>query len=1136
MADAGYTFLPWCRRGIVAELDAPDTDGALDPRAVVRIGITITNAGAGGVDVTLFGPGDVLGLDQRLIVRTEPRPGTTAFEPNHLAAIDFDLPDLPWLVTPAAPNSDVLRPWLALVVVEQQPGVSVGVEAGVPLPVLRIARPADALVELPDPATTALWAHAQVLGEADITPGQIPAEIAARPDENVSRLVCPRRLRPGVRYFACIVPTFDAGAIRGLGGTPVDGPLGPAWGGTSEARLPVYYHWEFATGPEGDFETLAGRLRPHESSARVGRAPMHVGVAQPGAVEMAAADEGSVVPMDGALRAPAAVDLTLEEVSDKIRNGLRSVVNAAKATAVGEDTEPATVGPPLYGSWHANRHELAPDAPDWLVELNTDPRTRVAAGLGAEVVRRNQEDLMHAAWTQLGDIRQANDRLNAARLSFEALRKVHARHLAPLPPERLVPLASPVHRHTLVAAATAGTSLTIPAAVHPTSLPDAALSPALRRLTSERRPLLRAAARRSGRQFTSAVLARLAPGSETVDPNRFVPDGLVTMASLDRLNVPPDLATPIDLAAVGVSGTFPADRLLAQRDRAARLDSMAISSVAVTLRPTIAATGLVTGGHLDAIASLPGLDGERQVQLLGELTATASTQPGAAAFLVTGGGTARATIDVLDLAPDGTVTVRTPPDVPNAVVGTIDPGLVTSRGDLAAVLGSLGPSAIDRTGASVFAVRTGAGGRPTLEHRPVGGLGGGGLAGGGGGLAGGGLVGGSGRAGPGGVGRGGGLPGDVDGGGTAGGGSDDESAGDNVVVSSLVLQPLLTDAATVGRFGEAFTALEERLHLPEPPETRAVVAFDLATAATAIIERTDPRRTVAARMATIVRIDGLDFRTPRPGMSLAPTEDRIVASPQFDVPSYLYLARYDRSRFCPGIDEIPPDSVTILETNPRFVEAFLIGLNHEMNRELLWRTYPTDQRATAFRRFWDRFDGRPDLGPIDEFGPGRVGTHLVDAEPKLVLLIRGELLRRYPTAAIYAVRATPAGRLSTAPEDVASPIFGGSFDPDITFVGFDLADHQLDDGDGWFFVIQEQPTEPRFGLDDQVGPRTDPVTEWADATWADTGLEPGAHLVPSAISAVGLGPLPHAGAIAAAFFQQPVRVAVHARHLVAGDS
>ena len=106
----------------------------------------------------------------------------------------------------------------------------------------------------------------------------------------------------------------------------------------------------------------------------------------------------------------------------------------------------------------------------------------------------------------------------------------------------------------------------------------------------------------------------------------------------------------------------------------------------------------------------------------------------------------------------------------------------------------------------------------------------------------------------------------------------------------------------------------------------------------------------------------------------------------------------------------------------------------------------------------------------------------------------------------------------------------------MTFVGFDLTDTQLDDGDGWFFVIQEQPTEPRFGLDDPASrPGTLPTT-WQEAAWSDTGLAPGEHLTPAAIGVVGLGPLEHAGVTAAALFQRPVRVAVHARHLVAGGT
>ncbi len=45
---------------------------------------------------------------------------------------------------------------------------------------------------------------------------------------------------------------------------------------------------------------------------------------------------------------------------------------------------------------------------------------------------------------------------------------------------------------------------------------------------------------------------------------------------------------------------------------------------------------------------------------------------------------------------------------------------------------------------------------------------------------------------------------------------------------------------------------------------------------------------------------------------------------------------------------------TLLRTNNRFIEAYLVGLNHEMGRELLWREYPTDQRGTYFRIVLDR--------------------------------------------------------------------------------------------------------------------------------------------------------------------------------------
>src|SRR5437762_4213004 len=54
-----------------------------------------------------------------------------------------------------------------------------------------------------------------------------------------------------------------------------------------------------------------------------------------------------------------------------------------------------------------------------------------------------------------------------------------------------------------------------------------------------------------------------------------------------------------------------------------------------------------------------------------------------------------------------------------------------------------------------------------------------------------------------------------------------------------------------------------------------------------------------------------------------------------------------------GLDQLPQDSVTLARTNERFIESFMVGANHEMARTLLFNEYPTDQRGTYFRQFWD---------------------------------------------------------------------------------------------------------------------------------------------------------------------------------------
>src|SRR5258708_15576735 len=123
MPDLGtYHFLPWLRRGIGAAL--VNSGATLPARAKldVRLVVDATLNGAvtpvtpsPGASVCVYGPGDVIGIDPNIVIRTEPRAYTSNFEPNYGAGIEFDTPDFPWLFTPAAADGDRLLPWLALI-------------------------------------------------------------------------------------------------------------------------------------------------------------------------------------------------------------------------------------------------------------------------------------------------------------------------------------------------------------------------------------------------------------------------------------------------------------------------------------------------------------------------------------------------------------------------------------------------------------------------------------------------------------------------------------------------------------------------------------------------------------------------------------------------------------------------------------------------------------------------------------------------------------------------------------------------------------------------------------------------------------------------------------------------------------
>ncbi|MGZ8489541.1 MAG: protein kinase domain-containing protein [Candidatus Binatia bacterium] len=287
--------------------------------------------------------------------------------------------------------------------------------------------------------------------------------------------------------------------------------------------------------------------------------------------------------------------------------------------------------------------------------------------------------------------------------------------------------------------------------------------------------------------------------------------------------------------------------------------------------------------------------------------------------------------------------------------------------------------------------------------------------------------------------------------------------------------------------------------------------------------------------------------------------DEVMNYPEFDIPMYKPLADLSSEYFLPNINLIEQNSIILLETNQKFIESYMVGLNHEMSRELLWREYPTDMRGSYFRQFWDvsgylpqtgeNLDGlKEKLKDIPELHRWSLTSALGDhdnreqggaKEEEVVLVIRGELLKKYPTAVIYAHKAKwqtknkdgsggidntkerlladiPAGQEDNPPRDILkTPLYSAKVEPDIYFFGFDLTSVEAKGSDGshpgdenkpcWYFVIKERPGEPRFGLD-IGGPNAEKHT-WSDLGWEDAapGLADGGFLsITNATAAIGL--------------------------------
>ena len=189
----------------------------------------------------------------------------------------------------------------------------------------------------------------------------------------------------------------------------------------------------------------------------------------------------------------------------------------------------------------------------------------------------------------------------------------------------------------------------------------------------------------------------------------------------------------------------------------------------------------------------------------------------------------------------------------------------------------------------------------------------------------------------------------------------------------------------------------------------------------------------------------------------------VMAYPDFLEPTFYYLREYSASYVVPSAASLLKDSITYFRTNPQFEEAFLMGMNTEMGQELLWREYPTDQRGSYFRKFWDQED-LPDKGQLDKYydvkplhqWKGCLGqNHMVGKNEMLVFVIRGELMQSYPSASVYLSKKV-GGLLKKE----LMPCMSSWLTDEILLVGFNNL--QSDALAGYYLTFEQQPLSLQF--------------------------------------------------------------------------
>jgi hypothetical protein len=281
---------------------------------------------------------------------------------------------------------------------------------------------------------------------------------------------------------------------------------------------------------------------------------------------------------------------------------------------------------------------------------------------------------------------------------------------------------------------------------------------------------------------------------------------------------------------------------------------------------------------------------------------------------------------------------------------------------------------------------------------------------------------------------------------------------------------------------------------PAPPSIHKPIDIDGLIGA--LVGLLDPRLPDApARLRLCSRLEGVDCTR------LIPPEYAVG----LDFPTWDLLRQHEKEWLLPGARSLPKDSITALQTNPAFVDAFMTGINAQFLAEMRWRDLAVERTCTPLRMFWGQVDyttgsRRADIEPLltwtaaldEPIGSLQHQTIKPDdpantSGSRLVIAFHTDLFRRYPATLVYLVRtqtgphhdpavvdpllkATPKLDMTAGANpdiwrqsrEFLGPIFSGTIKPDLVFFTFDIAPSDLDQ---YWLVLDEPPAELRFRAD-----------------------------------------------------------------------